>query len=176
MLCAVLRDCVRCVVQREAFKLVLLALDVVTIVVPPALPAALTAGLIYSQERLSYAGVICLSPPRINLAGRVNLVALDKTGTMTKSDLRLCGLMHCRRVGVGSPKLAFEKPPIAALALDDPPDGGSCREQLLLALASCHSIARVVQYADQFELVGDPMELQTFAASNMVRTCRCPIW
>lgn len=84
--------------QRSTYKLVLMALDVVTIAVPPALPAALTVGLIYAQERLSHAGVICLSPPRINLAGRVNLVALDKTGTMTKSDLRLCGLMHCRRV------------------------------------------------------------------------------
>lgn len=65
------------------------------------------------------------------------------------------------------PKLAFEKPPIRSLAIDNPRD--SSREPLLLALASCHSIARVVQYADQYDLVGDPMELQMFAASHMVR-------
>jgi len=57
---------------------VIRALDVVTIVVPPALPAAITTGTIYAQRRLKRQGVFCISPPRINLCGKVSLFCFDK--------------------------------------------------------------------------------------------------
>ncbi len=66
------------ILQPTYYNLILLALDVVTIAVPPALPAALTFGLIYAQNRLKHSGILCLSPLRINLAGKVQLVAFDK--------------------------------------------------------------------------------------------------
>jgi magnesium-transporting ATPase (P-type) len=47
-------------------------------VVPPALPAAMTAGTIYSQNRLKKLGIYCISPPRINVCGKVKLVCFDK--------------------------------------------------------------------------------------------------
>ena len=53
-------------------------LDVVTIVVPPALPAAITTGTIYAQRRLKRQGVFCISPPRINVCGKVSLFCFDK--------------------------------------------------------------------------------------------------
>uniref|UniRef100_A0A8C9WW82 ATPase cation transporting 13A2 n=1 Tax=Sander lucioperca TaxID=283035 RepID=A0A8C9WW82_SANLU len=53
-------------------------LDVVTIAVPPALSAAITTGTIYAQHRLKSQGVFCISPPRINICGKVSLFCFDK--------------------------------------------------------------------------------------------------
>ena len=53
-------------------------MDVVTIVVPPALPAAITTGTIYAQRRLKSQGVFCISPPRINVCGKVSIFCFDK--------------------------------------------------------------------------------------------------
>lgn len=58
--------------------LVVRSLDIVTIVVPPALPAALTTGTIYAQRRLKKNGVFCISPPRINVCGKISLFCFDK--------------------------------------------------------------------------------------------------
>ncbi|XP_032003642.2 probable cation-transporting ATPase 13A4 isoform X1 [Hylobates moloch] len=55
------------------------ALDVITIAVPPALPAALTTGIIYAQRRLKKRGIFCISPQRINVCGQLNLVCFDKS-------------------------------------------------------------------------------------------------
>jgi len=44
-------------------------LDIITLVVPPALPAATTAGTVYSQNRLKNLGMYCISHPKINVCG-----------------------------------------------------------------------------------------------------------
>ena len=43
---------------------ILRALDVITIVVPPALPAALTVGTVYALNRLRKQKIYCISPQR----------------------------------------------------------------------------------------------------------------
>jgi len=50
-------------------------LDIITIVVPPALPAAMTAGTVYSQIRLKKLCIYCVSHPRINVCGKVRPVS-----------------------------------------------------------------------------------------------------
>uniref|UniRef100_A0A670Z756 ATPase 13A4 n=1 Tax=Pseudonaja textilis TaxID=8673 RepID=A0A670Z756_PSETE len=62
----------------KAGEVVKKALDVITIAVPPALPAALTTGIIYAQRRLKKKGIFCISPQRINVCGQLNLVCFDK--------------------------------------------------------------------------------------------------
>jgi len=64
--------------QESVGKVVLRALDIITIVVPPALPAAMTVGTAYAQSRLKKQGIFCISPPRINIAGKLKLVVFDK--------------------------------------------------------------------------------------------------
>lgn len=59
------------------------ALDVITIAVPPALPAALTTGIIYTQRRLKKKGIFCISPQRINVCGQLNLICFDKVSVFT---------------------------------------------------------------------------------------------
>jgi hypothetical protein len=64
--------------QASIETILLRTLDIITIVVPPALPAAMTAGTVYSQNRLKKLGIFCISPPRINVCGKVKLVCFDK--------------------------------------------------------------------------------------------------
>ncbi len=56
------------------------ALDLITIVVPPALPAAMTIGSIYAQKRLRRKNIFCISPRTINVAGSLDCICFDKTG------------------------------------------------------------------------------------------------
>lgn len=69
------------------------ALDIVTIAVPPALPAAMTVATVYAQNRLKRANIFCISPHRINVGGKLKLVCLDKTGTLTEDGLDLWGIL-----------------------------------------------------------------------------------
>ena len=48
------------------------------IIVPPALPAAMTVGTVYAQSRLKKKQIFCISPPRINFCGRLNAFCFDK--------------------------------------------------------------------------------------------------
>lgn len=76
-------------------ELIIRALDVVTIVVPPALPAAITTGTIYAQNRLKKQGIFCISPPRINVSGKVSVFCFDKV----RRGLSFYGLLCvCRAV------------------------------------------------------------------------------
>lgn len=71
-------DRTRFLFQEPPEEVVRKALDVITIAVPPALPAALTTGIIYAQRRLKRKGIFCISPQRINVCGQLNLVCFDK--------------------------------------------------------------------------------------------------
>ncbi|MEQ2162197.1 hypothetical protein GOODEAATRI_017343, partial [Goodea atripinnis] len=50
-------------------------------IVPPALPAAITTGTIYAQSRLKKRGIFCISPPRINVCGKVSVFCFDKSSS-----------------------------------------------------------------------------------------------
>jgi len=54
------------------------ALDLITIVIPPALPAALTVGKLYAQNRLQSCKIYCINSRVINVAGSINCVCFDK--------------------------------------------------------------------------------------------------
>jgi cation-transporting ATPase 13A3/4/5 len=66
-----------------AKTIIIESLDIITITVPPALPAAMTAGIVYAQRRLKRIGIFCISPQRINICGQLNLVCFDKVDTHT---------------------------------------------------------------------------------------------
>lgn len=67
------------------------SLDLITITVPPALPAAMTVGTAFAIARLKKRKIFCISPPRVNVSGRVNLMVFDKTGTLTEDGLQVYG-------------------------------------------------------------------------------------
>ena len=71
-------------IQAAVEKVILRALDIITIVVPPALPAAMTVGTVYAQNRLKKAGIFCISPPRINVCGKLKCICFDKVITINR--------------------------------------------------------------------------------------------
>lgn len=64
--------------QSQLSTIVLRTLDIITIVVPPALPAAMTAGIVQSQKRLKELKIFCVSPPRIVVGGKLQVMCFDK--------------------------------------------------------------------------------------------------
>lgn len=75
-------------------QIIMKSLDLITITVPPILPTAMTIGTVYSISRLKNSKIFCISPPRVNVAGRVNLMVFDKTGTLTEDCLKLHGFLN----------------------------------------------------------------------------------
>jgi P-type E1-E2 ATPase len=74
------------------FFIVVRALDLITIVIPPALPAAMSIGTSFAINRLKKGNVFCISPPRVNICGKLNVMVFDKTGTLTEDGLDVFGV------------------------------------------------------------------------------------
>jgi cation-transporting ATPase 13A2 len=67
------------------------SLDMFTICVPPAIPAALSCGVVFAVNRLKKSKIFCIAPKRVNLAGSVTSMVFDKTGTLTEEGLTCFG-------------------------------------------------------------------------------------
>ncbi|XP_071454633.1 polyamine-transporting ATPase 13A3-like isoform X2 [Hetaerina americana] len=147
--------CIRLFLARgaETEVIVLRTLDIITIVVPPALPAAMTVGTVYSQSRLRQQGIFCISPPRINVCGKIKCVCFDKTGTLTEEGLSLWGVLEVKSGSFSYPFLAQKK--------DSPGSDLDPFSPLTVALAACHSLTQV-----NGELTGDPLDLRMFEATG----------
>ena len=63
----------------------------IVIAVPPGLPAAASCGLLFALARLQKLKIFCISPPRVNSAGRITRFVFDKTGTITEEGLTVFG-------------------------------------------------------------------------------------
>ncbi|XP_026305076.1 cation-transporting ATPase 13A2 isoform X10 [Piliocolobus tephrosceles] len=129
-------------------EIVIRALDLVTVVVPPALPAAMTVCTLYAQSRLRRQGIFCIHPLRINLGGKLQLVCFDKTGTLTEDGLDVMGVVPLK----GQAFLPLVPEPRRL------PVG-----PLLRALATCHALSRL-----QDTPVGDPMDLKMVESTGWV--------
>ncbi|XP_062945300.1 polyamine-transporting ATPase 13A3 isoform X3 [Cynocephalus volans] len=134
----------------EVGVIIIESLDIVTITVPPALPAAMTAGIVYAQRRLKKIGIFCISPQRINICGQLNLVCFDKTGTLTEDGLDLWGIQR-----VENKRFLL-------------PEENVCREvlvksQFVACMATCHSLTKI-----EGVLSGDPLDLKMFEAIGWI--------
>ncbi|KFO33140.1 Putative cation-transporting ATPase 13A5 [Fukomys damarensis] len=121
-----------------------MALLLLTVTVPPVLPAALTIGIVYAQKRLKKKKIFCISPQRINMCGQINLVCFDKTGTLTEDGLDLWGT-------VPTADNCFQE----VHSFDSGkavPWGPLCA-----AMASCHSLILL-----DGTIQGDPLDLKMF--------------
>lgn len=155
------------------------SLDIMTIVVPPALPAAVTVGTLCSKSRLKKIGIYCTSSDRINVAGKVKLVCFDKvnmkekkfnlflethiiilfnfnrsfqTGTLTEEGLSVWGVLTV----TGKSLVNIEEKP-QSLPIMAP---------VLHAMASCHALTKI-----DGVLCGDPLDLSMFESTEWVRYC-----
>ncbi len=67
--------------------------DILTIVVPPALPTCMSIGVLFAVKSLKGDSIFCISPQRVTIAGKVNLMCFDKTGTLTEEGLDTHGVV-----------------------------------------------------------------------------------
>lgn len=133
------------------------ALDLITIVVPPALPATLTIGTNFALSRLKKKHIFCISPQRVNVGGKLDIVCFDKTGTLTEDGLDVLGVRvaHENRFSEIFPDAQSLLP--GASYERDPTVDYNAHKAALYTMSTCHSL-RVVDD----ELVGDPLDLKMF--------------
>ncbi|CAH8524754.1 unnamed protein product [Schistosoma rodhaini] len=122
------------------------ALDLVTVVVPPALPVVMTVGVVLAQRRLLSHGIFCVNPTVINVCGVINVACFDKTGTLTEDGLDMWGIIPYEDGLFGDPELEPSE-------LDNGP--------LMECLATCHSLTLI-----EGVLSGDPLDLKMFQSTK----------
>lgn len=129
-------------------EIALRSLDVLTISVPPALPAALSVATTFAIARLKRRKIFCTSPQRINVAGMITAVVFDKTGTLTEEGLSVLGVCEMRDgKAFGETTKEFESMQSDAGAVN-----------LQEALATTHDVNMF-----QYKLLGEPLEVAMVA-------------
>eukprot|EP00049_Salpingoeca_infusionum_P012298 m.223966 g.223966 ORF g.223966 m.223966 type:complete len:1274 (-) comp15146_c0_seq2:2266-6087(-) len=172
-------------------KIISRGLDIITTVVPPALPAAMTIGTMYSIMRLKKQKIICVSPPRVNVGGKVKLCCFDKTGTLTEDGLRLAGINPVANAQFSGSTHVLSQELMGPLSLEhafatchslslnraplnvgqgdqeEDTDSGQGSESEMSTDAQRASMNRMAEaYHQKQALVGDPLEEQLFEVAN----------
>lgn len=138
------------ITKNTTSEVILRSLELITIIMPPALPAALTAALIYVQNRLKKQNIFCISPRTINICGLLNAFVFDKTGTLTENGLDLKFVLPTRLSD-------DKKTRYFDVKLSNIKDFCDDDLMMLKGMASCNSITRI-----DGEIVGDPLDCKMF--------------
>ncbi|KAH8598033.1 hypothetical protein B0O99DRAFT_506557 [Bisporella sp. PMI_857] len=135
------------------------ALDLITIVVPPALPATLTIGTNFALSRLRKKQIFCISPQRVNVGGKLDIMCFDKTGTLTEDGLDVLGIRVAQMPSNRFSDILPDAPSLlpAAAYERDPTVEYDHHKAVLYTMATCHALREV-----DGELVGEPLELKMF--------------
>lgn len=139
--------------------IVVRALDLITIVVPPALPATLTIGTNFALSRLKQKQIFCISPQRVNVGGKLDVVCFDKTGTLTEEGLDVLGVRVVERPANRFSELLTENVDVLPSSRydRDPTIDYAKHKAILYTMATCHSL-RLIDDA----LLGDPLDEKMF--------------
>jgi cation-transporting ATPase 13A2 len=111
----------------------------------------LTIGTTFAIDRLRKSSIFCISPNRVNIGGKINVICFDKTGTLTEEGLDVLGVRTIDRQDRRFSELHSE-------VVDVPSEGGPGGRTLLLhALTTCHALKLI-----DGELIGDPLDIKMF--------------
>ena len=148
------------------------AADLITIVIPPALPAAITIGSLYAENRLKRKGIYCISPRTINVSGSVNCVCFDKTGTLTEDGLDLMGVVQITKNAKDSWKTehmlennkdvdTHQNGDTVFCKLDRKTKSLDNHSKFVQGMATCHSLTTI-----DGKLSGDPIDVIMFEGTG----------
>lgn len=129
------------------------SLDLITIAVPPALPATVTFGLAFALARLHRARILCVRVAAVPIAGHTDVICFDKTGTLTERGLvahALYELSHGANAKV-----------LRRVLCDATNVSTDLSQDLRRALACCHSLSTV-----NGKLAGDEIDVSLFSLSG----------
>merc|ERR1719474_1539992 len=134
-------------------------IDLITIVVPPALPAAMTIGIVLANQRLMPKNIFCISPRTINVAGAVDCTCFDKTGTITEDGMDMWGVVSTIK-GMSTMLVDTAKTlgwhPAQHEVTNLPNDS-----LMLLGMATCHEFNIIGG-----EMRGDPLDEKMFSSTG----------
>ncbi|KAJ5953419.1 hypothetical protein N7454_000315 [Penicillium verhagenii] len=134
------------------------ALDLITIVVPPALPATLSIGTNFALSRLKKQSIFCISPQKVNVGGKLDVVCFDKTGTLTEDGLDVLGARVVSNNQRFSDLLSETSTGLLLpSSVANSPYDQEKQRKIIYTMATCHSL-RVVDG----ELLGDPLDVKMF--------------
>jgi cation-transporting ATPase 13A2 len=143
------------------------SLNLIVIAVPPALPAAMSCGMIFAIRRLKSQKIFCISPPRVNMAGRVTTFVFDKTGTLTEDGLSVQGFRPSNEQTDDHQSKDYQNfssdcndlisTPKWWLMQDWEKHRNMTKNLLLESMASCTAITYV-----NGVLIGDPLDVKMF--------------
>jgi len=125
-------------------------LELLTIAIPPALPAAMETGIEYSINRLRNQKISSIHPQKINIVGKINFIAFDKTGTLTEDGLDIFGYQMAKNQ-------KFEE------LKKEIPENQKNLNMIVMCFATCHNLI----YLDG-KLAGDPLDLKMFEFSKWI--------
>ena len=145
--------------------------------IPPALPAAITIGSLYAENRLKRKGIYCISPRTINVSGSINCVCFDKTGTLTEDGLDLMGVVQVKQDEVhresknqeSDDQSSKDEKDFQAVAkditifskLEREAKNLNNHEKFLQGMATCHSLTTI-----DGKLSGDPIDVIMFEGTG----------
>ncbi|CAO3563385.1 unnamed protein product [Mortierella alpina] len=140
-------------------QMLIKAADLITIVVPPALPATMSVGTNFAIARLKRFNIFCISPTRVNMGGKVNCMCFDKTGTLTEEGLDVLGVQCTDSAPqqFGPLLSSVDEMQNVTESMQD-----KCTS-LLYAMATCHSVKSL-----NGELIGEPLDLKMFEFTRWI--------
>ena len=131
-------------------NIIVRGLELITIAIPPALPAAMETGIEYSIGRLKKQKISSIHPQKINIVGKINFIAFDKTGTLTEDGLDIYGYQITKNN-------TFEE------LKQEIPENQKYLNLIVMCFATCHNLI----YLDG-KLAGDPLDLKMFEFSKWI--------
>lgn len=85
-------------VGADPIRIVVRFFDMITIAVPPALPACLTIATVFSVGRLKKKGIYVTGPEAVTVAGQLDVICFDKTGELQHASVSMAAdLKHAPR-------------------------------------------------------------------------------
>eukprot|EP00929_Paragymnodinium_shiwhaense_P049847 TRINITY_DN25139_c0_g1_i3.p1 TRINITY_DN25139_c0_g1~~TRINITY_DN25139_c0_g1_i3.p1 ORF type:complete len:1163 (-),score=155.87 TRINITY_DN25139_c0_g1_i3:504-3992(-) len=117
----------------------------------PMLGVAIASGQSNAAMKLTRKGISCLDPQRVPIAGCINKMVLDKTGTITKDGMELVGVQECKD------GTSF----IESCKADNFSDAGGLAQLTRYILASTHKLSLA-----RGQLVGNHVEMEMFKAQK----------
>lgn len=124
------------------------ALDLITVILPPALPATLSVGVASALTRLKKEKILCINPSKLNVASKIDRICFDKTGTLTEEGLKIHQVIPCKQRQAPA---EFEARNCSLDLLKD------TNYDLFLLMGLCHSLRFFAG-----RIIGDPLEVEMF--------------
>lgn len=136
---------------------IIMLLELGTISVPPTLFAAFNISNIISILRLKAKGISCIDLSKIGVAGRIDHVVVDKTGTLTEDGMTVMCYLSAEN-GVFKDEVQ-SKSQVSKLRRQTYSD--STFKAALRVMGTCHSVVKVKE-----RIFGDSMEINIFEFSG----------